>query len=281
MHRQEGFSRVMTDEDLIALQAAFEALEHPSFAARLNHVVGMPVESALKLLPPKWYRRIHRVADSCVKLALKGVIRQRLVKVKAGDRGHKMMAMVVGAAGGFMGGLTLLMELPMTTTVMLSSITEIARREGEDLESVEAQMACLEIFALGGRSPEDDAAETGYYGARLALEAPIAEAARYLSAAGTTWRGHPPALVQVVDVVARRFGVVLTEKATAQIIPVIGALGGAFLNKLFIEHFQRIARGHFTIRRLERKYTPDSIQMAYEALKAPSQERPFLGGPST
>ncbi|NBS15974.1 MAG: EcsC family protein [Gammaproteobacteria bacterium] len=269
----------MTDEDLIALQAAFEALEHPSFAARLNHVVGIPVESALKLLPPKWNRRIHRVADSCVKLALKGVIRQRVVNIRVADRGHKMVAMAVGAAGGFMGGVTLLMELPMTTTVMLSSITEIARREGEDLESVEAQMACLEIFALGGRSPEDDAAETGYYGARLALEAPIAEAARYLSAAGSAWRGHPPALVQVVDVVARRFGVVLTEKATAQIIPVIGALGGAFLNKLFIEHFQRIARGHFTIRRLERKYSPDSIQMAYEALKAPSRERPFLSGP--
>jgi EcsC protein family len=281
MHRQQDFSAVITEQDLRSLQEAFETLEHPSFAARLNHVVGVPVESALKLLPPKWYLRIHRVADSCVRLALKGVIRQRLVKVEAGDRGHKMMAMVVGAAGGFMGGLTLLMELPMTTTLMLSSIAEIARREGEDLDSVEAQMACLEIFALGGRSPEDDAAETGYYGARLALEAPIAEAARYLSAAGTAWRGHPPALVQVVDVVARRFGVVLTEKAAAQIIPVIGALGGAFLNKLFIEHFQRIARGHFTIRRLERKYTPARIQAAYESLKNPYPKRPLDGGPAS
>ncbi|NDE35600.1 MAG: hypothetical protein EB012_12260, partial [Gammaproteobacteria bacterium] len=54
-------------------------------------------------------------------------------------------------------------------------------------------------------------------------------------------------------------------------------VGGA--HRLFIEHFQRIARGHFTIRRLERKYSPDSIQMAYEALKAPSRERPFLSGP--
>jgi hypothetical protein len=38
--------------------------------------------------------------------------------------------------------------------------------------------------------------------------------------------------------VATRFGVVVTEKVVAQSTPVIGALGGAAVNYIFMEHFQ-------------------------------------------
>jgi hypothetical protein len=47
---------------------------------------------------------------------------------------------------------------------------------------------------------------------------------------------------------------------------VIGAAGGAIVNVVFIDHYQDIARGHFTVRRLERKYTPDAVRDAYETL---------------
>ncbi|MGC1315990.1 MAG: EcsC family protein, partial [Pseudolabrys sp.] len=50
-------------------------------------------------------------------------------------------------------------------------------------------------------------------------------------------------------------------------IPVIGALGGAAINYAFIDHFQSVARGHFTVRRLERKYGKDTVFDAYERLR--------------
>ena len=57
-------------------------------------------------------------------------------------------------------------------------------------------------------------------------------------------------LVRLIALIASRFGFVVSQKAVAQTIPVIGALGGAAINYAFIDHFQSIARGHFTVRRL-------------------------------
>ena len=74
-------------------------------------------------------------------------------------------------------------------------------------------------------------------------------------------------LVRLITQVATRFGLVVTQKAAAQTIPVIGALGGAAINYAFIDHFQSVARGHFTVRRLERKYGKDIVFAAYERIR--------------
>jgi hypothetical protein len=54
----------------------------------------------------------------------------------------------------------------------------------------------------------------------------------------------------------------------AQAIPVIGAVGGGLVNTIFISHFQDMARGHFAIRGLERKYGDDVVKDAYLQLKS-------------
>jgi hypothetical protein len=38
------------------------------------------------------------------------------------------------------------------------------------------------------------------------------------------------------------------------------------LNYAFIDHFQEIARAHFTVRRLERRYGKDAVRAAYDSL---------------
>ena len=60
-------------------------------------------------------------------------------------------------------------------------------------------------------------------------------------------------------------------KLAAQAVPVLGAVGGAAVNTAFMDHFQAIARGHFTVRRLERRYGKAVVREAYEA------ERSSLG----
>jgi EcsC protein family len=59
-------------------------------------------------------------------------------------------------------------------------------------------------------------------------------------------------------------GLVVTQKLAAQTIPLVGALGGAAVNYAFIQHFQEVARGHFTVRRLERAYGKEAVRKAYE-----------------
>ena len=51
-----------------------------------------------------------------------------------------------------------------------------------------------------------------------------------------------------------------------QSLPAIGAAGGAAVNLIFINHFQDMARGHFTVRRLEREYGTKLVQNEYERI---------------
>lgn len=259
---------VLAPEDQLGLQRAYEHLEYPSFAARLSSIVGTPIEMAVKLLPNAWCAALHRSVESAVAKALDVAINS--LNESGGsvtDRRYRAMGVVAGAVGGFFGGAALLLEMPVTTVIMLRAIADIARQEGEDVDSLEGQLACLEVFAMGGRSSEDDAADTGYYGLRLALEMPVSNAARHIARRGFVDRRSAPALVNFIGRVSERFGVVLSQRAAAKLIPVIGALGGAFINNVFIHHFQETARCHFTIRRLERKYSRSLIEAEYQKLK--------------
>ena len=94
----------------------------------------------------------------------------------------------------------------------------------------------------------------------------VTEAARFIAERGIVEEGSP-VLVRLIAQIASRFGFVVSQKAAAQTIPVIGALGGAAINYAFIDHFQSVARGHFTVRRLERKYGKDIVFDAYERFR--------------
>lgn len=261
-------------KDYASLKQAHARLETPSFAVRLSNVIGTPIEMGLKLMPRTWYRGLHRSAEKALWKALNvAVSGLEYKRGPACDFCYKLAGITGGAVGGFFGGPALLLELPLTTLVMLRAIADIARSEGENLDHLETRMACLEVFALGGRSSEDDAADLGYYGLRLALEAPISGASRYIAQNGLVSRAGSPLLVDFIATVSRRFGVTLSEKAAAEIVPVIGAVGGAFVNSVFIQHFQDMARGHFTIRRLERKYGSLLVRSQYTKL---SQANPAI-----
>lgn len=70
-------------------------------------------------------------------------------------------------------------------------------------------------------------------------------------------------IVRLIEAVAQRFGIQVSEKAAAQSVPVVGAVGGATVNVLFMDHFQDMAQGHFVLRRMERKYGRDRVQAEY------------------
>lgn len=259
----------LSTQDLEALIWARRELEHPSLAARLTSVVGTPIEVGFRLLPKAWYARAHAAIESGLHKALDTAIstldasRDR----RPHDRTHRLLAITTGGVSGFFGLPALLVELPITTTIMLRAIADVARAEGEDLNDLEARLACVQVFALGARTEDDDAAETGYYGIRLALAMSVSSAIHHVAEHGLSAQGAPLVL-RLLTGIASRFGVAVSEKAAAQALPLVGAAGGALINAIFMQHFVDAARAHFTVRRLERKYGAAFIEDAYARLGA-------------
>ena len=100
---------------------------------------------------------------------------------------------------------------------------------------------------------------------RAALGKAVSEAAAYAAGRATAREGAP-ALARLVALIAERFGVVVGEKAAASFVPVVGALGGAAINVIFIDHFTDVARGHFAVRRLERLHGTVAVRAAWVTL---------------
>ena len=256
----------MTPEDLAALRTAVRLLEHPGLAARLTNLVGKPVELIGDALPAAASRAIATATAKGLEAALKVALRTMQRTPHAGSQLlHKALAAASGAAGGAFGLATLPIELPVSTIIMLRSIADIARSEGEDLSEPEPALSCVQVFALGGRAGSVNASESGYFAARGMLAKSVTEAARFIAERGVIEEGAP-VLVRFIAQVASRFGIVVTQKIAAQTVPVVGALGGAAVNYAFIEHFQEVARGHFTVRRLERVYGKTIVRTEYERL---------------
>ena len=180
---------------------------------------------------------------------------------------HKLLAGLTGAAGGAFGGASIAAELPVSTVLILRSVADIARSEGEDLTTVESRLACLQVFALdpGNDDQVEDDTEIGYFAVRAAMATQIRDASKYVLKNGLSDTAAPP-LVKLIAQIGKRFGVVVSEKLAAQAIPVIGAVGGALINSYFIDHYQDLARAHFTIRRLERVHGESLIREAYGTL---------------
>src|SRR6202011_3285660 len=240
--------------------------ETPGLAARLTDMLGKPIELIGKALPPSVSQEITAAAIKAIELALRAALLTMRRKPKAASKLlHKALATATGTAGGAFGLVTLPIELPVSTIIMLRSIADIARNEGEDISKPESALSCIQVFALGGRVGSANASESGYFAARGMLAKSVTEAARFIAERGVIEEGAP-VLVRFIAQVASRFGIVVTQKIAAQTVPVVGALGGAAVNYAFIEHFQEVARGHFTVRRLERLYGKTIVRAEYERL---------------
>ncbi|WP_019903197.1 EcsC family protein [Methylobacterium sp. 77] len=304
MPTETAAGATLSDADLAALGRAVRTLEIPGLASRLSAAAGAPLEMISRSLPAPVTDAVSRATEGAMRTALRVALatlpeaEKTIVPATAsdtaasatiqdlpatvgsttgerfarflptGDFGHKAMAALSGAVGGAFGIATLPVELPLSTTLMLRSIAQIAREEGEDLSNPENALACVQVFALGGRSGAETAlSESGYFAVRAALAKTMSEAARYAGNRALLDEAAP-ALIRFSTQIAARFGLVVSQKVAAQAVPILGAFGGAAVNTAFMNHFQAMARAHFTVRRLERAYGKDVVRIAYGVEKA-------------
>ena len=253
-------------EDQQTLAEAVRLLEYTSLAARLTNLVGATLGAAGNLVPQAVRKVVSKAVDIALRTAMRSALRSmRAKRGAAASHSHLSLATLSGAAGGALGIAALPIELPVSTVLILRAIADIARSEGEDLNDPAVAIACMEVFALGGNSPTDDSMDSGYFTVRAVLAKSVTEAAKYLAAQGAA-KDSAPILIKLISEIAARFGVIVTHKVAAQSVPVIGALAGAGINYAFMAHFQGLARGHFAVRRLERRYGPPVVRAEYEKL---------------
>jgi hypothetical protein len=254
----------LSPQHLKELARARKLLASTSLAARISDYAGGPVQSALKQVPPSVRKgvdqTIERAILACLKLAIRSLkdVPQRRPRMR-------LASTWAGVAGGFAGALgaaALPLELPLTTILMLRSIAEIARHHGEDLSRIEARLACVEVFAHGA----EKRADVGYYATRAMLGRLTSEAATLLAHRGAT-NVSGPVVAAFSKEIASRFGVVVYEKIAMSAVPIASAASAAAVNVAFMNHFQKIARGHFMLRRLERIYGPERVREAYALLE--------------
>ncbi|WP_242340934.1 MULTISPECIES: EcsC family protein [unclassified Anaeromyxobacter] len=272
--------------DALALEQAKHVLETPDLAIQLASRVGRPIERLVEKLPVRTRDLVGSATRTALEKGLELAVRTldfreatgaagapplavRGAPGAASDLAHRAAVIASGALGGALGAATLAIELPFSTTLMLRSIADHARAQGEDLSELRVRLECLGVFAMGGRAASDDAAEAGYFAVRVALSQAVARAAEQLGARAMgdlAAERSAPAVARLVGLIAQRFGTQVAQKTVAQLVPIVGALAGAGINSVFIQHYQKTAWGHFTVRRLERSYGADEVRRAYEAI---------------
>jgi hypothetical protein len=275
----------LSAEDKTDLLSAKTLLENPGYAARLTATLGGPLERGFALLPKGWPEKIEAATNKALEkgmdMALVTIKKER--SATSSDMLHKVLAGVSGALGGSLGLATLAIELPVSTTIMLRSIADVARSEDADLNVPAEKLACLEVLGLGapakvttlpnGPKVSEFSGKTkgpsSYWAYRDEIGSVAMETASLLSVRGLA-RTSAPAMLKFIATISSRFGVMVSQQVAAKAIPVIGAASGAVVNYLFIDHFQEMARGHFIVRRLEKKYGSETVRAQYMAQAIPA-----------
>lgn len=269
---------VWSEQNHADLRLAHRILERTSFANQLVNILGAPIEKGLEMLPDKANGVIIGATDKALRAALEVALLTLEKERIAASRNliHKLATATTGGVGGAFGWASLPVELPISTTIMLRSIADVARSQGENLTRPEARLACIEVFALGnnaGKAKTRESSDASYIAIRALLAQRVSEAARYAAQKGVLDAGSP-ALTRFIAKVAERFSITVTQKAAAVMVPAIGAVGGAIVNTYFTGFYQDMALGHFIMRRLERQFGQDVVQAEYlELTKAAAQAK--------
>lgn len=245
----------MTPEEQKFVEEARQFLDNPSFLIRAAAAAGKPLDHALKLVPAAARERVQKSVQAALERGLdvitktipKRTNRFELAAKTAKTQGllHSAATFGTGAFAGFFGAATLPVELPLTTAIMLRSIAQTAAEFGHDIRSRETQLECLYVLSLGAKGP----GESAYWSSRLAFTDLIRQAILRESFVG-----------RFLAQVATRFEIVVAEKAAAELVPIVGAIGGGAINAAFTEHFNTAARYHFGLRALEKKYGEDVVR---------------------
>ena len=270
--------------DRAFIAAAVRKLERPGRFVQMLNTIGKPAEAIINGLPKWASSRIERAVqttlldavgwasktlDGSIHPSQSDVSTLSSMVVKSRGAMHVTAAAILGGVGGAFGIAALPIELPITTLVILRSIAAIARDFDADLDDPATRLECVSVLSLGGPSISDDAMESSYLTSRVGIALLVRDAGRFIAGKSTLQlsealaRGAAPEVARLISAIASRFSYLALDLAYAELLPIVGAAGGAALNGYFANFFNQVARYHFGLRRLERIYSEEAVQNIY------------------
>ena len=144
----------------------------------------------------------------------------------------------------------------------IREIGDIAISYGEQLWTSEAQIACMVVFVLGVPNSSSVDNDSAYFTIRDELAKVVNESVAFTAEKGLTQEAIP-ALAEFINELGKRYETIVNLKIATDIGPVHADYYRLKINSIFIDHIHDMAHGHFTIRRLEREYSPEFIRSEY------------------
>ncbi|WP_412504689.1 EcsC family protein [Roseovarius sp. SYSU LYC5161] len=213
------------------LQALAERHARASNAGiQVLNLIGAQAEGLLDRLPTQVRGRLGEVTRQSLFAAMDTAHRSRGVVGDNPGWMSRALTTAMGAAGGVGGLPSAMAELPMTTTVLLRAIQDVAVEHGFDPEEQGVRFDCIQVFAAAGPLENDDGADLAFLSTRLTVTGAAMQA--------------------LIARVAPRLATVLGQKLAAQTVPVLGAAAGAATNYAYTSYYQNMAHVHFGLRRL-------------------------------
>lgn len=209
------------------------ALRHQrasSYGLQMLNALGTRAEAAVQALPPAVHARLENTTAQALRSALHGANLSRRLWPDQPYHVNRALSTGLGAVGGLAGLGGVLIELPITTTMLLRAILGVAEEYGFDPSTSASQFDVLEVFSSAGPLKQDDGAETAFFAQRVGF------------AAG----GLDPLIALAAPRLAAAFG----PKVAVAMVPIAGAMAGAGLNYLYAGYYQDMAHVHFAVRRL-------------------------------
>ncbi len=219
---------VDVDAELDRLAATYRAAG--GIGVQMLTVLGGKAEGLIDRLPATARAGLTGATEQALAAAMRVAHETRAAVPDQRQWVNTAVTTAMGAAGGFGGASTALIELPATTTVLLRAIQGVAAEHGFDPAARNVQFDCIQVFASAGPLAGDDGADLGFLSLRLTLTG--------------------GAMHKLIATVAPRLATVLGQKLAAQTVPVLGALTGATVNYVYTSYYQRVAQVHFGLRRL-------------------------------
>ena len=199
-------------------------------AMELMTAIGGKAEGLIERLPKGVRSRMDSITLAALNRAFDAASRSRGVLRERGDLFNRLLSTTSGAVGGLAGVGGAVLELPVTVTLLLRAIMDIAGEHGFDPDSDQARREALHVFASAGPLSDDEGTDLGLLTARMTIT------------------GH--SVQALIAKVAPRLSTSMAQKFAAQAVPVLGALAGAAINYNFTRYYQELARVHFGLLRL-------------------------------
>lgn len=201
-----------------------------SGGVQMLNLLGSQAEHLLDRLPESARAGLLGATEQALKAAMAAAQGSRGAVPDQKAWVNTAVTTAMGAAGGFGGLPGALVELPLTTTVLLRAIQGVAAEHGFDPAAENVQFDCIRVFSAAGPLDSDDGSDLSFLSLRLTLNG------------GT--------LQRVIAATAPKLATALGQKLAAQTVPVLGAVAGATTNYVYTRYYQDIARVHFGLRRL-------------------------------